>query len=166
MKPYTTLATFLLISACVAPTLISKYEAGESIQAFYRANASWSDVSTGITNCEVYAAQQVPPNLQMQTSPTFNTPATTFCNQIGSQVFCNTTGGKTVGGDVSSYDANSDLRSRVFSQCMASTGHVYATLRPCPEGAKISWPGRLPPLTDRVCYKPTSEMAFQVFLRQ
>lgn len=125
----------------------------------YKSGASEPEVDADLTKCRVYAAQQVPQNIQLRTSPTYRTPSYTTCNQIGWSTVCNTTGGDTVGGRVSSFDANEDLRESVVSSCLANRGYFSANVPPCPVGTSLeSFVGgggnifRYPSYTNRTCY--------------
>lgn len=147
------LASLIAISGCASMTTQEKYERGlamESVPMKY--GSSYAQYSRDSLNCEASAARNVPTKLS-----TYTTPAQTYCNRIGNQVFCN-----TVGGDTSTTDNNSDLRRRVYQQCIADKGWRFYDLPPCPKGTKLSdlvlGPnGGYPQATNRTCYLPSTE---------
>jgi hypothetical protein len=152
------LASVLVVSACMsAPSFYDNYKAGNPLRAFpYKAGVGWAEIDRDKTNCEIEAAQRVPQNIVVQSSPTYTTPTQTYCNQIGTQTFCNTTGGQTYGGQTTSSDANAGLRVRAYGQCMAQRGYRFVDIPACPPGTDISSQHNetvLRPLSRRTCYQ-------------
>lgn len=150
-------AAFALPSCQATTSPEQLYRAGKPLPVpVYKAGVTEGQRQADITSCQVVAAQQVPQNMQLSTTPTFTTPAYTTCNQVGWTMICNTTGGNTVGGQVSSYDANADLRNRVVSMCLSRRGYGSAQIAPCPAGKTPMDLGtsilKLPQLTNRTCY--------------
>lgn len=148
----------VVVLGCAAQVTPEKlYLAGKPFAIpFYKSGATIAAVASEKLDCEVSAAQRVPQNMQVKTTPTYTTPTNTTCNKIGYSTFCNTTGGQTYGGQTYSVDANADLRRRAFSQCMAQKGWRSASIPPCPEGvtpAQLTLSGnRLPALSRGTCY--------------
>lgn len=83
------------------------------------------------TNCRVNAANSVPVNTQIGTTPTYSTPVQTNCYNTGYSVSCQSTGGQVYGGNAYSYDANSRLRANVVQQCMADRGYQLISFPVC-----------------------------------
>jgi hypothetical protein len=153
----------VLVSCATTQTVMSSYKAGKPIQTWYKNNATFPEIDNASTSCQVYAAQQVPQNMQVRQSPSYTTPVNTYCNRIGTQTLCNSYGGDTIGGGVYSVDANGILRNKVFLQCMASTGHQYVNISPCPAGVQLKTNGRLPNLSGKTCYMPATETTFAIY---
>ena len=84
-----------------------------------------------ITRCEVEAVNTVPSAIVQSVSPVYRTPDQTTCRETALGIQCTTTPGTTYGGNVSTFDQNADLRSRVLNQCMASRGYSFVTLPHC-----------------------------------
>jgi len=89
-----------------------------------------------LTDCAVKAAQSVPVNTAIKTTPRYTTPVS--CSSSGSiyggysgyssyggSTYC--TGGQTYGGQTYSYDANEGLRDTVFNQCLSDKGYQTIT---------------------------------------
>jgi len=83
-------------------------------------------------NCKIEASQRVPQNTQIWTSPSYQTSSFATCNQIGYSVFCNSSGGDTIGGGTYSVDANAGLRKQATLRCMARNGCRSVSVPPCP----------------------------------
>lgn len=146
------------ISGCAsAPTFYDNYKAGKPIKSFpYKAGVGWAQIDLDKTNCEIEAAQRVPQNIVLQTTPIVTTPTQVYCNQIGTQTFCNSTGGQTFGGQTTSSDANAGLRLRAYGQCMARNGYRFVDIPVCPAGSDLSSQHAetvLRPLSARTCYQ-------------
>lgn len=149
---------FLGLSGCAEQTIYDRYKAGLPAEnVLYLAGATEASRNRDVTNCQVYAAQQVPQNQVIRTSSSYTTPVQTTCNHIGTQVFCNTSGGQTYGGGTYSVDANANLRSRVYHQCLADRGYRYVNLPVCPAGVVLKNRGKLPPLSRTTCYMATPD---------
>jgi len=152
------LVSVLAVSACMsAPSFYDNYKAGNPLRAFpYKAGVGWAQIDRDKTDCEIEAAQRVPQNIVVQTSPTWSTPTQTSCNQIGTQTFCNTTGGQTYGGQTTSSDANAGLRARAYAQCMGRKNYRFVDIPACPAGTDLSSQNNetvLRPLSRRTCYQ-------------
>ncbi len=118
---------------------------------YYKEGVTQSRLNKDLTNCEVSAAQQVPPNKQIRSTPIYVTPVTTTC-EAGK---CTSIGGYVRGGHVYSVDTNKALRGRVKAQCMSSKGYQYVDLPRCTseqlQGRNVKVVTRLPRLTNTVC---------------
>lgn len=124
----------LLFVGCAAPTLYDRYKAGTPLRDFpYKAGATAATLDNDRTDCEIEAAQRVPQRLVTRTSPTFQTPLQTICNQVGTQTICTTTGGQIYGGQTTVIDENDALRSRAERQCMTRKGYRFLDIPACPE---------------------------------
>ncbi|MDE9451332.1 hypothetical protein J3R80_12725 [Aliiroseovarius sp. Z3] len=146
------------LASCVATqTPYEKYLEGKPLVNYpYKAGASPANIRNIGTDCEIEAAQRVPQNIVVRTTPTYTTPTQTYCNRVGTQVLCNTTGGQTYGGQVSSYDANANLRVRAYAQCMSRRGVRFLNIPACPNGVDLSSQNNekvLRPLSKRTCYQ-------------
>jgi hypothetical protein len=135
----------LLVASCVP------------VEIYYREDVPYARLSRDLTACEVSAAQQVPVNTQVGSTPVYQTPVQTNCYNVGTTVQCTTTGGDIYGGDVYSFDANADLRSRVTAQCMADRSYRRVSLPRC-TAAQIETArpttNRLPVLGPGACVAP------------
>lgn len=69
--------------------------------------------------CRVQAANTIPPNIQITSTPGYSTPV--ICNGY----YCS--GGYSVGSETSSFDANTSLRTDVYNQCFYSKGYKTNT---------------------------------------
>lgn len=126
MKPVSFPALFglaIALSGCVNQAI------------WYKPNVSPSLNVSDRTDCEVEAAQTVPSNTQVRTTPSFTTP--TYVDCYGG--FCSVTGGDQVGGKTYSVDTNKDLRDRVMRQCMAKRGWQVVTLPYCGAGEQKAY---------------------------
>ena len=147
-----------VLAGCMTQTQYDRYKAGLPLQNFaYKAGTTPAVVQRDQTNCQVFAAQQVPANQVVSTTPVISSPTQTYCNQIGTQTFCNTTGGQTFGGQVTTTDTNAGLRQRVFGQCMADKGYRYVNIPTCPEGVALDTADTLLPLSRTTCYRMTPD---------
>lgn len=152
-----------LVGCAASQTDYDRFKAGQPLRNLpYKAGATEASTARVQTNCQVEAVQRVPAQQVIESTPGFTTPTQTYCNRIGSQVICNTTGGQTFGGGVTTTDANAGLRQKVFGQCMADRGYRYVSLPPCPQGAQFQKSNGLPPLTARTCYLVTPNQRIYV----
>ena len=155
---FTSFPALAFVLGCAAQmTPEQLYQAGKPFAVpFYKNGATVSVLESEELDCEVAAAQRVPQNIQVKTTPTYTTPTYTTCNNIGYSTFCNSTGGQIYGGQTYSVDANADLRGRAFSQCMAQKGWRSASIPPCPAGVTPEQltvrANRLPTLSRGTCY--------------
>ena len=92
--------------------------------------ASAAAVNKALVSCKLEAVQAVPANVQTTSTPTYTSPVNCSSGYNG-QINCY--GGYTSGGQVSSYDVNSDLRDKVITQCYNNSGIVSATVPACPK---------------------------------
>ena len=100
--------------------------------AFYlQQDTTAGRTQSDITRCEVEAVNTVPTANVQTVSPVYRTPDQTTCQETALGIRCTTTPGTTYGGNVSTFDQNADLRSRVLNQCMASRGYSLVTLPHC-----------------------------------
>lgn len=161
------LVTIIGLVGCGAPqTLYDQYQAGIPLRAFaYKAGVGWSEIDRDKTNCEIEAAQRVPQNISVQTSPSYSTPTQTYCNQIGTQTLCNTTGGQTYGGQTTSSDANAGLRVRAYAQCMAGKNYRFVDIPACSAGTDLSSQNNetvLRPLSRTTCYQASPSGGYAI----
>lgn len=139
-------------------TTPEKYERGLPMEGVaIKYGSSYEQYARDALNCEASAARDVPAKIS-----TYTTPAQTYCNQIGTQVFCN-----TIGGSTSTTDNNRSLRQRVYRQCVADKGWRFYDLPPCPKGTTMSnlafGPnGKHPRVTNRTCYLPATGDRFYI----
>lgn len=150
----------IFLSGC-AETPYAHYQAGKPINSFlYKAGTNDAMRANDITTCQVDAAQRVPQNMVLRTTPAYTTPVQTTCNRIGTQTFCNSYGGDTYGGQTYSEDANSGLRTRAYLQCLGNMGYSLPTIPACPKGTTFSdldQSNVLEPYSNRTCYFVTPE---------
>lgn len=148
-------AVIVLVSGCEMTTedLVKQ---GKPIEKFY-------PVKNGVTidrynddflNCEIEAAQRVPQNMSIGTTPIVRTPVRTQCYSTGyGNMSCTQTGGQTYGGHAYSYDANAGLRIEAQRQCLARSGYRVIEIPKCPPNAKVRPVSvKLPPLSANTCY--------------
>ena len=156
-----TVISLILLAGCAAPTAYDRYKSGEVMRNFaYKAGATEARQQRDITDCQISAAQRVPQNLSVQTTPTYTSPTQTYCNRIGTQTFCNTTGGNTYGGQTYTTDTNAGLRVRAYGQCMVDKGYRFVNIPPCPIGtivADLDKSKVLQPYSRATCYLVTPE---------
>jgi hypothetical protein len=153
------LLLLIAVAGCTPQTPYERYKSGTPLRSFpYKTGANAASSNRAITDCEVTAAQRVPQQLVIQTTPTYVTPTQTQCNRYGTQTFCNTTGGQVMGGETYSRDANAGLRSRVYGQCMADKGYTFVDIPACPQGTPLMGSfaeAKLRPLSRNTCYLVT-----------
>lgn len=158
MKPGYLIAALSFVLAGCMQSPEQLYKAGKPLtNQPYKVGGTTASYNRDVTNCEVAAAQKVPAKMITRTTPVYTTPVQTYCNQVGSQVICNSVGGQTYGGDVITTDANANLRKRVYSQCMTDKGWAWITVPVCPKGVTInslrqSANGGFPVWTKATCY--------------
>lgn len=155
------------VVACAAPqTFFDQYKAGVPLRSYpYKAGESFASLANDKTNCEIEAAQRVPQNIVVQTSPSYTTDTQTYCNQIGTQTLCNTTGGQTYGGQTTSTDTNAGLRLRAYGQCMSQKGYRFVDIPACPAGTDLSSQHNeevFRPLSRRTCYQAYASGGFAI----
>lgn len=81
-----------------------------------------------LLHCSVKAAQTVPTNTKVETTPRYTTPVScSSYTSYGGYIDTDCTGGQTYGGQTYSYDANATLRDKVYSQCMIDRGYLTTT---------------------------------------
>lgn len=155
------------LAACGAQSLShhDNYLAGNPLTFDYKAGVGGAQIQNDKTDCQVSAVQKVPQHMVIKTSPSYTVPTQTYCNRIGNQVFCNQSGGQTYGGDVSSTDANANLRAQVWSQCMAKKGYRRVNIPACPKGVDLSSQRNetvLRPLSRKTCYIADSSSRIEI----
>ena len=98
----------------------------------YQKGKTLKQANNDILDCQVAALQKVPSNTAVYTTPKYTTPVE--CSESFGSVSC--TGGQTTGGNVVSYDANTQLRQRVTEQCMDNRGYKIVDYAICPRDAQ------------------------------
>ena len=91
--------------------------------------ATNADVNKRLLSCGVKGAQEVPANVLTSSTPVYSSPATCGPDFLGN-MSCN--GGYISGGQVSSYDANEELRRKVVRQCLREARVTATDAPPCP----------------------------------
>ncbi|MBT9382791.1 hypothetical protein KM176_02855 [Pseudooceanicola sp. CBS1P-1] len=153
------LAWLVLTSCASQMTPQQLYMSGKPLPfRNYKTGATLMQRQDATTDCQIEAARRVPQSIQIGTTPSYTTPIQTSCNRIGTQVFCNTTGGDTIGGNTYSYDANSGLRQSAYRQCIAHKGFLDLSIPACPKDQDVTilaTPAstRLPKLGASSCYR-------------
>ena len=152
----------LVVSACTsAPSLYNNFKAGKPLEVVpYKAGVELAQTEQDNTNCEIEATQRVPQNIVAKTRPGYTLPTNTNCNRIGTQTFCNTTGGGTLGGGTTYTDTNANLRRRAYGQCMVGKGYRFVDIPACPIGRRphetdlysLNKNTIYPPLSRQTCY--------------
>ena len=163
----TSLVAFLGLIGCATspPTAFEMYQAGATLPNVpYKAGVNAELMTNEKTDCEIEVEQRVPRSIVVSTTPTYTSPVSSQCNQIGTQTLCTQIGGDTYGGRTSSTDANADLRQRAYNQCMVNKNYRFINLPVCPQGSVPSNPQAsvLPPLTPTTCYQFDEYMNFYV----
>lgn len=115
------------LSACAQPS-------EEVAEAYlYRINAEGSTLTAIddlLLSCQIEAAQTIPANNQTSSAPIWSSP--TSCRpDFSGNVRC--TGGQVSGGQISTYDANKDLRSKFLTKCIIKAGLKPAFVQECPK---------------------------------
>jgi hypothetical protein len=165
-RHYLSTIALIALGGCEAPpmTYLEAYRAGMPFNMFYRGGVSFQRIANDNVDCQVEAAQRVPTQILVSQTPIYTSPASTICSPIGGQLFCDQVGGRTYGGQIQSYDANSELRERAHMQCMARSGYRYVSIPACPAGVDISSQDNEPvlrPLSATTCYQ-IHEQGFRV----
>ena len=142
----TTLTICVALAACVPTTQLTYWQPG--VPPVTR--------QSDYTDCRVEAANRVPASMQIGTTPAYTTPVSTTCSGIGNSVFCSSTGGNVIGGNVYSYDANANIRDSVIQQCLARRGYQRITFPICTaeqrsRGVTPSLSEMLPPASEVLC---------------
>lgn len=153
-------AVALAALAGCEPTTEQLVKQGKPIEKVYpsKAGVTVGQMQNDFTDCEIEAAQRVPQQMTIGTTPTYTTPLSTQCVNNGYSVSCNTTGGQTYGGQTYSYDANAGLRGKAEAQCLIRSGYSLATIPKCPEGANVRPVlAQLYPLSTNTCYVSDAE---------
>ncbi len=128
--------TIFLTFAIATGTLLTGCEEPEQFY-IYREGASVSRADRDFYECRLEAAQAVPQNTQVATTPRYTTPVNTQCYNTGYSVQCNTTGGQVYGGQTYSYDANSEIRGSYRARCLIERGYSGVSLPAC-DSSQIS----------------------------
>jgi hypothetical protein len=139
---------------------------GKPIEKFYpfKKGVTIESYDNDWLNCKIEAAQRVPQNTVIDTTPVYRAPVRTQCYSTGyGNVNCTQTGGQTYGGDTYSYDANTDLRIDAHKQCMIRSGYRSVNIPKCSSEAKIRpMSERLPPLSAGTCYVADKEGNYSI----
>ena len=140
----------------------------------YKPGATNAEKASDYVDCAVEAANQVPVNSQIGTTPVYHAPTQTSpmitsCSGFGYGVNCmttggQTTGGQTYGGQVYSYDTNASLRVDVAKQCMMRKGYSFTPATICtasqtPKGMTASMSDLIIPASGKFCVVPISDHA-------
>ncbi len=148
-------AALLFVAGCVETTA-DMVKQGKPIEKFYpvKKGVTTDSYDNDWLNCEIEAAQRVPQNTAIETTPVYRTPVQTQCYSTSyGSMNCTQTGGQTYGGDTYSYDANLGLRVEAQKQCMTRSGYRNTTIPKCSPDAQIrKGSATLPPLSAGTCY--------------
>lgn len=103
--------------------------------------------------CRVAAAQGVPANMQIGTTPIYVSPGRTVCYTGTFGTDCYEHGGNVYGGIPYSYDANAGLRDEMVARCMQDKGFARIELPVCAasRAAAVVPPDRFPALSANSC---------------
>jgi len=120
----------LVVVAACEPTTQQLVKQGKPLELIHPAKpgVTAGRMQSEFTDCEIEAAQRVPQQMAIGTTPTYTTPVQTQCVNYGYSVSCQTTGGQTYGGNTYSYDANDGLRSKAEAQCLYRRGYRFTTV--------------------------------------
>lgn len=130
----------------------------------YKTNGTVASADNDYFECELEAARGVPQDTRVGTTPVYRTPVQTNCYNVGYSVQCNSTGGQVYGGDVYTYDANSELRATYFARCLAARGYNVVDLPKCdikkvPADLLTKLQGKQRPPREDACYVPVTTRA-------
>ena len=148
-------AAFVFVAGCQVTTedLVKQ---GKPIEKIYptKKGVTVAKYEDDFLDCKIEAAQRVPQNMAIGTTPVYRTPVQTQCYSTGyGGVTCNQTGGQTFGGNTYSYDANDGIRSEAQLQCLARQGYRTTLIPKCSPDAKTRPVSTtLPPLSAGTCY--------------
>ena len=148
MKPILPLSLLLVAGAC-AP-----------LATYYKPGVEVARLETDTTNCQVTAAQEVPPNNQIRSTPTAFYPGVAYCGAAGCMY------GDPFWSDSYIYtvDVNAPLRQKVIQQCMREKGYSPVRIPRCPVEVKAP-PGRttvMPVLTPSSCAVRNRDGSYQI----
>jgi hypothetical protein len=149
-------AAFVLIAGGCQMTTADLVKQGKPIEKFYpvKKGVTADSYENDWLNCKIEAAQRVPQNMSIGTTPVYRSPVQTQCYSTGyGGARCTQTGGQTYGGNTYSYDANAELRLEAQNQCLTQSGYRSTLIPKCSPDAKIREVGnKLPPLSAGTCY--------------
>lgn len=158
-------ACALSVLAACEPTTAQLVTQGKPIDIVYpvTSGVTAARLQNDTTDCQIEAAQRVPPQILTTTTPTRSSPTETQCVTKGNTVTCTTTGGEIYGGETYSYDANESLRARAEAQCLSGRGYKLATIPKCPEAyATRPVHSQFYPLSAATCYLPGAGGSYAV----
>ncbi|MBB94000.1 MAG: hypothetical protein CML68_05250 [Rhodobacteraceae bacterium] len=148
MKPILPLALVLVAGAC-AP-----------LSTYYKPGVDVARLETDTTDCQVTAAQEVPPNNQLRSTPSFFYPGTAYCG-AGGCFYGNPYWSESY---VYTIDVNEPLRRKVTDQCMGDKGYAPVRIPLCPVGLSIpsGRTERLPVLGPNSCAFRNGDGSYQI----
>lgn len=110
---------------------------------YYRQGASFATMDRELTNCQVSALRKAPVANQTRLTP---------LERVNKE-YCNAKGCRTqtvwVGGDPYQVDVNTDLRTKVETQCMAENGYRWVELPTCPTSVSYSETSAIMPVLSK-----------------
>lgn len=135
------------------------------VDIWYKPDGTSTKAKTDLTNCEVQAVQQVPPNVVTRTTPTLASPALNSCYRVGGTLQCRGFPHVYAPPTITQVDLNADLRGRVVEQCMTQKGYAPVSLPKCSDAdlANAGSPLRsAAPGTPSACVVRTNEDTWAV----
>jgi hypothetical protein len=88
-----------------------------SVQFNAKALETVAERKANLLECKIKAANLVPPNVQVSSTPGYQAPVTCYAGSCS--------GGWGYGGKVTSTDTNGGIRFQVYNQCTAEKGYQY-----------------------------------------
>lgn len=115
----TGLTTIIILSGCSTVTLL------------WKPGVSISQKQYDYDECTIEAMREVPVDQVTNYTPGYYNPGTTQCRQIGDKVACYQVGEVSIPGNISTYDKNQALRSRVRDRCLTAKGYQQKEVPVC-----------------------------------
>jgi hypothetical protein len=132
------------------------------LSLYYRPGVSVTRMQNDQISCEVGALKDAPVANELRQRPPIFIPGRQICGTGG----CYTNRGYWVSGGSYTVDLNSDLRSRVETQCMSRKGYQPIDVPLCTGAVKASFPpGQtqvLPKLTQSTCAVRYDDGSWQI----
>lgn len=115
----TGLTTIMMLSGCSTVTLL------------WKPGTSVTQKQYDYDECTIEAIRKVPVNQVTNYTPGYYSPGTTQCRRVGDKVACYQVGEVNIPGNISTYDKNQALRTRVLDRCLAAKGYQQKQVPVC-----------------------------------
>jgi hypothetical protein len=124
------------------------------VDVYHKTGATMQRQQSDLVTCQAKALQSAPVDIRTGRTPTYYVPERRTCHKTATGQDCRIYGGYWEGGEIYTYDANEQLRSKLQQQCMSGKGYAKVRLPRC-EREQIAAAGqvsaRMPRLTKQSC---------------